>query len=655
MPQFDRAAAKAAGYSDAEIDAFLARQTPSPERPAVRMPAQRELAPRESTRMPAVAPRQQPTIKEGPMGAGQIATGAIRSALGQGALFGFGDELEAAVTGRPREEIRGEMQQFREAYPKTAFATELAGGALTGGVGAARGAAGMAGRSLARKAAETAARTAAPAALAGAGQAEEGSRTVGAVTGGLVGGTLGTLAAPVTTRVASAFARAGKPADVVAQDLAGLARKANLSLEEIGPRAARLGDVAPDARVMDVLGRPAVRRMRGIAALGGESGEMVEQAMVDRFAGRPERMQQALTRTTGKAAENVLETADEIIRRRSQQANELYDVVRQNPPIQDDKLEALIRSRPSLRRATQQAQNLAAEEGVRLPMLDTPDGPVPLRTPEFLDYTKRALDDMLYRGKMPGEGGLGRSELSAIRKTKAELLTMLDDMLPGYKEARNAFAGETALKNALEEGAEASAKRASPNELARTVQEIATDSEREMFQRGYLDAMRQRIDAEQLKPTEIRSPKFAKALEAVFGEDDGARLREALLEDVNLMQSASTIIAGSRTAPLAMDIAEETAQTQPVMQAVRSVIEPRRAFARGVGFLENLAYGQGREATRAARAGAMLEPATQIGPLLERIANEQAMQRQIAQYGTGMAGGLSAYLGGVTGRNVGGR
>ena len=660
MPQFDRAAAKAAGYSDAEIESFIAQQAQrqpqrQPQRPAVAMPAQRDIAPRESTRTPVATPRQQPTIKERPMGAGDIAKGAVRSAIGQGALFGFGEEIESALTGRPRQDIRGEMQEFREAYPKTAFATELAGGALTGGAGAARGAAGMAGRSLMRKAAETAARTAAPAALAGAGQAGEGSRTAGAVAGGIVGGTLGTLAAPLTTRLSSVFSRSGARPDAVAQEIGQLAQRANIPTTELGPRAARLSEVAPDARVMDVLGRPAVRRMRAIAALGDEPGEMVEQAMVERFAGRPERMQQALTRTTGKAAEDVLETADEIIRRRSQQADELYDVVRQNPPIQDDKLEALISSRPSLRRATQQAQNLAAEEGVRLPMLDTPDGPVPLRTPEFLDYTKRALDDMLYLGKMPGEGGLGRAEMSAVRKTKGELLTMLDNMLPGYKEARNAFAGETALKNALEEGAEASTKRAGPNELSRMVKEITTDSEREMFQRGYLDAMRQRIDAEQLKPGEIRTPKFAKALEAVFGEDDGSRIREALLEDVNLMQSASTIIAGSRTAPLAVDIAEEATDTQPVMQAVRSFIEPRRAFARGVGFLENLAYGQGRESTRAARAGAMLEPAEQIGPLLSRIAKEQEMQRRIASRGTLGATSLATYLGGAAGRGVGGQ
>jgi len=660
MPQFDRAAAKAAGYSDAEIESFLAQQSQQspqspPERPAVRMPAQREIAPRESTRTPVATPRQQPTIKERPMGAGDIAKGVARSAIGQGLLFGFGEEIEAALTKRPVEDVRGETEAFREAYPKTALTAEFTAGALTGGVGAARGAAGMAGRSLARKAAETFARTAAPAALAGAGQAEEGSRTAGAVAGGVVGGGLGTLAAPAMTRLASVFSRAGARPDAVAQDIAGLARKANVPLAEIGPRAERLREIAPEARVMDVLGRPAVRQMRAIAALGGEPGEMVEQAMVERFAGRPERMQQALTRTTGKATEDVLETADEIIRRRSQQADVLYDVVRENPPIQNDELEALIRSRPSLRRATQKAETLAAEEGVRLPMLDTPDGPVPLRTPEFLDYTKRALDDMLYLGKLPGEGGLGRAEMSAVRKTKGELLTMLDDMLPGYKEARNAFAGETALKNALEEGVEASTKRAGPNELARMVKEITTDSEREMFQRGYLDAIRQRIDAEQLKPGEIRTPKFAKALDAVFGEDDGSRIREALLEDVNLMQSASTILAGSRTAPLAVDIAEETAQTQPVMQAVRSVIEPRRAFARGVGFLENMAYGQGRESTRAARAGAMLEPAKRIGPLLSRVAKEQAMQRRIASRGTLGATSLSTYLGGATGRGVGGQ
>jgi hypothetical protein len=74
-----------------------------------------------------------------------------------------------------------------------------------------------------------------------------------------------------------------------------------------------------------------------------------------------------------------------------------------------------------------------------------------------------------------------------------------------------------------------------------------------------------------------------------------------------------------------------------------------------VGFLENLAYGQGRESTRAARAGAMLEPAERIGPLLSRIAKEQEMQRRIASRGTLGATSLATYLGGAAGRGVGGQ
>ena len=634
---------------DAQVEREFAGQSSAASR---EMPAQRELAPRESTRVATPSPRQ-PTMKAAPLSAGQIAGGALRSAV-QGLSFGFGEEAEAALTGRPVQEIRGEMREFREQYPKTAFVTELGGGALTGGLGAARGAAAMAGRTLLRRGAETFARSAAPAALAGAGQAEEGNRLQGAITGGVSGGVAGTALAPVATRLASTFSRAGARPDAVAQEIAGLSLRANLPADQLGQRAAWLSQVAPDARVGDVIGRPAMRRLRGIAALGGEPGERVEQTMVERIAGRPERMQQALTRATGKAAEDILETTDEIIARRSQQAKALYDQVRENPPLNSPELERLIASRPSLRRATQQAQNLAAEEGVSLPMMDTPAGPVPLRTAEFLDYTKRALDDMLYRGKMPGEGGLGRAELAAIGKTRAELMDLLDDALPGYREARNAFAGETALKSALEDGATLASKRPGPNEIRRMVSELGTDSEREMFQRGYLDGLRGKIDADQLKPNEIRTPKFAKTLEAVFGPEQGAQVREALLEDVNLVQAATAITSGARTAPLAVDIADEMAESQPIAQTIRAYIEPRRALARGIGRLENIAYGQGREGTRAARAEALLRPASDIGPLLSRIAQEQEMQRRIARRGTGAAATFGQYIGGATGRSMSG-
>jgi hypothetical protein len=66
----------------------------------------------------------------------------IRRTIAQGLTLGFGDEAEALLSDKPYEEaieeIRGEMAEFSQRFPKTAFYSELAAGVGTG-VGVSRG------------------------------------------------------------------------------------------------------------------------------------------------------------------------------------------------------------------------------------------------------------------------------------------------------------------------------------------------------------------------------------------------------------------------------------------------------------------------------------------------------------------------------------
>ena len=79
----------------------------------------------------------------------------VRSALGQGLAFGFGDEVEAFTRSLASdkdyddivEEIRAEIELFRKEKPALAYGSEIAGGVLTGGLGIGRTALGTAGRS----------------------------------------------------------------------------------------------------------------------------------------------------------------------------------------------------------------------------------------------------------------------------------------------------------------------------------------------------------------------------------------------------------------------------------------------------------------------------------------------------------------------------
>tara|TARA_R100001510_G_scaffold33396_1_gene29881 strand:- start:74 stop:1573 length:1500 start_codon:yes stop_codon:yes gene_type:complete len=127
----------------------------------------------------------------------------LRSAVGQGLAFGFGDEVEAFVrsigTDKKYEdlvkEVRGDLAKFKKEQPALAYGSEIAGSLLTGGLG------------LGRTALATGARSAGVGGLYGAGMAEGdiGERAKAAAITAPISGVLGGVASKVLpTRTAAA-------------------------------------------------------------------------------------------------------------------------------------------------------------------------------------------------------------------------------------------------------------------------------------------------------------------------------------------------------------------------------------------------------------------------------------------------------------------
>lgn len=634
---FDRAGAKAAGYTDAEIDAYLAQEAKAPATPASPTPAAPKAAESWSSRGKALS--------------------VAREALGQGVGFGFGDEAEALITsllpGRKSyseelQRIRGEMGEFGEAYPKTALAAQVAGG-LASGAGLARGAlvGGVKGASAVARALTKSA--ALQGAIGGAGASEEGlgSRLAGAGTGAVLGGALGRAGGLVAEKSARALSRgaAREAAGVSAIREALEAQK--MTPEVLRQKATSMAAAAPESRAMDVLGEPGVRIGRRLQAIGGEAGQDIGAAMTARVEGRPARLQQALTRTTGKAQENLLETVDEIAARRKELADPLYEQMKQQAPVVSDELEKFIASRPALREAEKKARLLMEESGIELPTMATAGGATPLRTPEYLDFMKRALDDRLYNGKRPGPGELGLTEQRLIKQTRKDFVDMLDMTIPGYKEARDAWAGETAFINALETGQEFAKKNQTANKIAEALTDLS-ESEKEFVQRGWLDAQRELISNNALRPSDLKKPQYREKIQALFGEQSEGILA-ALDAEMQLGANAASIMGGSRTAPLQADIAQELAPTR-LGRVVRAVTSPR---ATAVNLLEagvtraGERIGGAQAATRrAAKAEALLTPAERMGDILRDVEREYAARAKGQAFGT-RAG---SFLGGLTGR-----
>jgi hypothetical protein len=658
---FDRAGAKAAGYTDAEIDAYLAQESAAP---AAKTPA-------------APAAPAAPKAAEGWSTRGK-ALSVAREALGQGAGFGFGDEVEAAITsllpgrksyGEELQRIRGEMGEYAQAYPTAAMGAQLAGG-LASGYGLARGA--LAGAKGASSVARALTKSAAlQGALGGAGASDEGptNRLVGAGTGAVIGGALGKVGGAVAGKGAQMLARGA------AKESAGVAAiREALEAQRMEPSALRqkateMAAAAPEARAMDVLGEPGVRIARRIQAIGGEAGQDIGSAMTARAEARPERLQQALTRTTGKGQENLLETVDEIAKRRKEVADPLYETFYQQGAKESSGIDDVLRT-PFGKSVVDRARRNAANE--RRPFIepaqpaqmsqlfDAQGNVVPITLkgaepakyhPQTIDDIKKAMDDIIYESRFAnvqsGQGGILPGEKRVASALRHEFVTAADAAFPDYAKARSAWAGEKALIDAIEIGQDFAKKNQTANKIAEELTNLS-NSEKEFVQRGWLDAQRELISNNALRPSELKKPQYREKVQVLFG-NQADNILSALDAEMQLGANASAIMGGSRTAPLQADIAQELGPTK-VGKFVRAIASPRatavNALEAGLTRAGERIGGERAAVKRVQKAGALLTPAERMGDLLTNVEREYAARAKGTQFGTR----VGSFLGGLTGR-----
>lgn len=113
-------------------------------------------------------------------------------------------------------------------------------------------------------------------------------------------------------------------------------------------------------------------------------------------------------------------------------------------------IEALLQN-PAIQDALPIARRLAKFDGLDL---NDPQGSL-----QGLHYVKKALDDMLDRGR---QTGIGRIEASKIAQTKDALLGLMDRLSPAYATARAEFQAASRPLNAMDTAAEISRRAVNP-------------------------------------------------------------------------------------------------------------------------------------------------------------------------------------------------
>lgn len=366
----------------------------------------------------------------------------------------------------------------------------------------------------------------------------------GAALGGALGG-IGPAAGDLIGKGAGALASRFRGPSA-AQSAFGRAAGAD-SVDDMAGRLAAMGD---DAMPMD-LGPNLQRQAGAIAAIPGKAQETVRSAIAGRQAGSGGRVSSALDEGLGQSVDTVA-LADDIIARRSAAAKPLYDAAYSKPVPFTGELETLLK-RPSVGKALKKAQGLAADEGIPSQQWFAnvaDDGTVAIKNvPDVrqLDLTKRALDDMISSAQRAGNN----NEARILVQQKNKLLSMVDEAVPEYASAREAFAGETAILDSIEEGQKVFSRSLTPNQL-RTQMLKMGDAEKEAFTQGARAEISKIMGTARNDALAARSL-FDKGwnkekLAVILGDDEASRLLQSLDAETAFTRTRDVVTGNSETA-----------------------------------------------------------------------------------------------------------
>lgn len=522
-----------------------------------------------------------------------------RFALGQGTALGFGDEIEGAATALFTDEsysdatdrIRREMDEYRKNNAGKALAMELGGGLLTGGVGAGRVAAAKAAQGLGSAIKAGAATGAGFGGVAGFGSGRDTleNRLTNAAIGTAAGGVLGAGLPAAGNLVKGGVNRLRAATDTLSKS--GVDRAADLKIlqkmdaEGITPMqtAARLKqaqrDGVTDTMIADIGGESTRGLAQGATAVSGRARTLAEDALDTRQAKSGFEIADDVmgNLASGKSATQATE---DIIERQSRNAVEDYNKAFYHTLNQTGKggntpdfnlprkvtiqFDDMVGS-AGFKSAYKQAQKLASYDDIPMPSLEKMtermrEGLTPDITFQQAHYLKMGMDAAIDVGKR--KGSLSNVEKGKLTNLRQDFKERLFADNPDYARANSRFAGDAAMRDAIDVGRKIFSGTA--DDLKPLVRDMS-ESEREAFRIGVSQAIRDRVSNQR---------DLANSAQDLFGKDRfRSVLREAFPDAKTFAQFQSRMenrinqevtrsrtkpSAGSRTTPMAEDARDIT-------------------------------------------------------------------------------------------------
>lgn len=517
----DREAAKAAGYTDAEIDAYERQQA-----------------------VPTTASRSvlEPKVEYSPLA-------ETARAFGQGLTFGTLDELEAAVrTGsisgadyeRQRNLLREQQKQFGQDMPLVKTPVELAGG-LVMPLGVARQVGKLApeaqalitGTSTLGQAGRGAVAGGVTGALSGYGYAEKDAGTeagMGAVFGSLIGGTVPIVIDKAGTVIRNVLNASGIGDQTTAASkmLANYLDKDNLTPQEAQAALDELRKLRIPQPVIADLGK----NLQDLAynayiiqsKAKGKTQEFLENRMID----QPNNIVKGLVEKAGLAKNvNGFEYLTALTESQAQKASLAYPNA-YTLDIDARPFREYI-DRKVFKKAYDEAVKSADTKGIKLPDLSAIKNAQSVPT-EILHKIKIGLDRVIdsetdaVTGKVSGYG-------RDVINVKNEFNDKMKSLNPDYAKANAEFADASRINKSFEMGQKY--QQLDPKEAAANIKKMNSD-EKEAFRLGMMADINRRVG-------EFKSGDFTRQ---IFKSDNQKMLVRYAFDDQKAYNNFSQYVKG---------------------------------------------------------------------------------------------------------------
>jgi hypothetical protein len=513
----------------------------------------------------------------------QTVPAALKSGIEQGATFGFGDELKAAVaagtvglmdlagadtggltSGQSYEQalgdFRGDQSALRQSNPLASIGGEIAGGVLTGGAalnamkgaGAARQA-GTIGQEILRGAGQGVRAGALSGGLYGFGTGEGGvpqrvvSSGAGAIGGSVLGGVGGAVAGSVSGSLAARAARILEkkrasqmrvPSPVSGAEIVQPAggRTSDVALSKIVDRLR--ADYPDEAQFQQALkayesGQGTLAELGGGAtqdlALGSAQYPGGKGVITEFFQGKPAGPgQPSVGGAVSEARGNVTAALEKGVSGNKDFFETLDDIVQSGQkkaaPLYKKANEKLVELSDDILTPEVKSAISSARKSYPSELDGLPDNSV-----KVLDYAKRVLDDEINTAQRSGQNNFARSRTDI----KNNLIAEIDRQVPVYAKARKKAGDYLSIKSAMEKGRQFKGK---PEDVARQFKKLG-DQEKEAFRMGAMQKLREDIDA-------VKDA--GNAYSKVFGSQ-GARAKiKAILPEEQFKQLEKDLWASDR-------------------------------------------------------------------------------------------------------------